>query len=177
MYLTHKFSPHPVYDIFYCVSTNYYVCRNAHVLQICSSESKFPWRGDQGTLFTCSSCTWRKQKDVFREGHHGKVLSFGELLLAAGIAGMPAAYMWVYTQSHNFRRANQGHMKDNSSRRRKDSFAVTGSSWSNCIQRYYWWSFKDLPRRGSPRWVSWGLPILPIFQCYWRVSQLYSRAA
>ncbi|UOH80245.1 hypothetical protein LQV05_002896 [Cryptococcus neoformans] len=58
------------------------------------------------------------KKDVFREGYHGKVLSFGELLLAAGIAGMPAAYMWVYTQSHDFGRANQGHMKDNSSRRR-----------------------------------------------------------
>ncbi|KIR24999.1 solute carrier family 25 (mitochondrial aspartate/glutamate transporter), member 12/13 [Cryptococcus deuterogattii LA55] len=33
------------------------------------------------------------KKDVFNEGHHGKVLSFGELLAAAGIAGMPAAYL------------------------------------------------------------------------------------
>lgn len=33
------------------------------------------------------------KKDVFHEGRHGKRLSFGELLLAAGIAGMPAAYM------------------------------------------------------------------------------------
>jgi hypothetical protein len=33
------------------------------------------------------------QKDVFHEGKRGKVLSFGELLLAAGIAGMPAAYL------------------------------------------------------------------------------------
>ncbi|AAW42258.1 mitochondrial inner membrane protein, putative [Cryptococcus deneoformans JEC21] len=33
------------------------------------------------------------KKDVFHEGHHGKVLSFGELLAAAGIAGMPAAYL------------------------------------------------------------------------------------
>ncbi|GFZ43677.1 Aspartate-glutamate carrier 1 [Saitozyma sp. JCM 24511] len=33
------------------------------------------------------------KKDVFHEGKRGKVLSFGELLLAAGIAGMPAAYL------------------------------------------------------------------------------------
>jgi hypothetical protein len=33
------------------------------------------------------------KKDVFGEGKRGKVLSFGELLLAAGISGMPAAYM------------------------------------------------------------------------------------
>ncbi|ORX36058.1 putative mitochondrial inner membrane protein [Kockovaella imperatae] len=33
------------------------------------------------------------KKDVFNEGKRGKVLSFGELLLAAGISGMPAAYL------------------------------------------------------------------------------------
>lgn len=33
------------------------------------------------------------KKDLFHEGRHGKRLSFGELLLAAGIAGMPAAYL------------------------------------------------------------------------------------
>ncbi|KAL1408030.1 mitochondrial aspartate-glutamate transporter agc1 [Vanrija albida] len=33
------------------------------------------------------------KKDIFSEGHRGKQLSFGELLLAAGIAGMPAAYL------------------------------------------------------------------------------------
>ncbi|ORY32278.1 putative mitochondrial inner membrane protein [Naematelia encephala] len=33
------------------------------------------------------------KKDVFNEGRRGKHLSFGELLLAAGIAGMPAAYL------------------------------------------------------------------------------------
>ncbi|WWD17746.1 hypothetical protein CI109_102187 [Kwoniella shandongensis] len=33
------------------------------------------------------------KKDVFHEGRRGKVLSFGELLMAAGIAGMPAAYL------------------------------------------------------------------------------------
>lgn len=33
------------------------------------------------------------KKDMFSEGKQGKQLSFGELLLAAGIAGMPAAYM------------------------------------------------------------------------------------
>ncbi|WVQ70836.1 hypothetical protein IAR50_000361 [Cryptococcus sp. DSM 104548] len=33
------------------------------------------------------------KKDVFGEGRRGKVLSFGELLMAAGIAGMPAAYL------------------------------------------------------------------------------------
>ncbi|WWC86396.1 uncharacterized protein L201_001272 [Kwoniella dendrophila CBS 6074] len=33
------------------------------------------------------------KKDVFHEGRRGKVLSFGELLTAAGIAGMPAAYL------------------------------------------------------------------------------------
>jgi solute carrier family 25 aspartate/glutamate transporter 12/13 len=33
------------------------------------------------------------KKDVFHEGKRGKVLSFGELLMAAGISGMPAAYM------------------------------------------------------------------------------------
>lgn len=38
---------------------------------------------------------------MFNEGHHGKVLSFGELLAAAGIAGMPAAYLWVYTRSYD----------------------------------------------------------------------------
>ena len=31
--------------------------------------------------------------DVFREGHNGKKLGFGETLMAAGIAGMPAAYL------------------------------------------------------------------------------------
>lgn len=34
-----------------------------------------------------------KQKDVFHEGRQGKSLSFGELLIAAGISGMPAAYL------------------------------------------------------------------------------------
>ncbi|WVQ62044.1 uncharacterized protein L199_000178 [Kwoniella botswanensis] len=33
------------------------------------------------------------KKDLFHEGRRGKVLSFGELLTAAGIAGMPAAYL------------------------------------------------------------------------------------
>ncbi|PPQ66366.1 hypothetical protein CVT26_011085 [Gymnopilus dilepis] len=33
------------------------------------------------------------KKDVFQEGHHGKQLSFLETLAAAGIAGMPAAYL------------------------------------------------------------------------------------
>ncbi|OCF41845.1 solute carrier family 25 (mitochondrial aspartate/glutamate transporter), member 12/13 [Kwoniella heveanensis CBS 569] len=33
------------------------------------------------------------KKDLFHEGRRGKVLSFGELLMAAGIAGMPAAYL------------------------------------------------------------------------------------
>ncbi|WVN89861.1 uncharacterized protein L203_105091 [Cryptococcus depauperatus CBS 7841] len=33
------------------------------------------------------------KKDFFKEGRHGKVLSFGELLIAAGVAGMPAAYL------------------------------------------------------------------------------------
>ncbi|CAE6417793.1 unnamed protein product [Rhizoctonia solani] len=33
------------------------------------------------------------KKDVFNEGYHGKKLTFGETLLAAGIAGMPAAYL------------------------------------------------------------------------------------
>ncbi|EIW72497.1 hypothetical protein TREMEDRAFT_41792 [Tremella mesenterica DSM 1558] len=32
------------------------------------------------------------KKDVFHEGRRGKVLSFGELLISAGVAGMPAAY-------------------------------------------------------------------------------------
>jgi hypothetical protein len=31
------------------------------------------------------------KKDVFHEGKQGKILSTGELLLAAGTAGMPAA--------------------------------------------------------------------------------------
>ena len=30
---------------------------------------------------------------MFQEGYHGKQLSFGELLIAAGVAGMPAAYL------------------------------------------------------------------------------------
>lgn len=33
------------------------------------------------------------KKDVFHEGKRGKQLSFGELMLAAGISGMPAAYL------------------------------------------------------------------------------------
>ncbi|KAH7339000.1 mitochondrial carrier domain-containing protein [Rhizoctonia solani] len=33
------------------------------------------------------------KKDIFNEGYHGKKLTFGETLLAAGIAGMPAAYL------------------------------------------------------------------------------------
>ena len=33
------------------------------------------------------------KKDVFREGENGKKLSFVETLTAAGIAGMPAAYL------------------------------------------------------------------------------------
>lgn len=33
------------------------------------------------------------KKDVFKEGRQGKQLGMGELLLAAGIAGMPAAYL------------------------------------------------------------------------------------
>ncbi|KAK1926724.1 putative mitochondrial inner membrane protein [Papiliotrema laurentii] len=33
------------------------------------------------------------KKDVFNEGKRGKSLSFGELLIAAGISGMPAAYL------------------------------------------------------------------------------------
>ncbi|CCA67158.1 probable mitochondrial carrier protein ARALAR1 [Serendipita indica DSM 11827] len=33
------------------------------------------------------------KKDVFHEGHNNKKLSFGETLAAAGIAGMPAAYL------------------------------------------------------------------------------------
>ncbi|KAJ7040334.1 mitochondrial carrier domain-containing protein [Mycena alexandri] len=33
------------------------------------------------------------KKDVFHEGYNGKQLSFVELLLSAGIAGMPAAYL------------------------------------------------------------------------------------
>jgi len=33
------------------------------------------------------------KQDVFHEGRRGKRLSFGELLLAAGVSGMPAAYL------------------------------------------------------------------------------------
>jgi hypothetical protein len=33
------------------------------------------------------------KKDVFHEGRDGKVLSYGEALSAAAIAGMPAAYL------------------------------------------------------------------------------------
>ncbi|KAL7424767.1 mitochondrial aspartate-glutamate transporter agc1 [Cryptotrichosporon argae] len=33
------------------------------------------------------------KKDVFHEGRRGKVLSFGELLIAASVSGMPAAYL------------------------------------------------------------------------------------
>ncbi|KAF9015681.1 mitochondrial carrier domain-containing protein [Cyathus striatus] len=36
---------------------------------------------------------WHLKKDVFREGYNGKQLSFLETLGAAGIAGMPAAYL------------------------------------------------------------------------------------
>lgn len=32
------------------------------------------------------------KKDVFHEGRRGKVLSTGELLVAAGVSGMPSAY-------------------------------------------------------------------------------------
>lgn len=33
------------------------------------------------------------KKDIFHEGRDGKVLSYGEALSAAAIAGMPAAYL------------------------------------------------------------------------------------
>jgi hypothetical protein len=33
------------------------------------------------------------KKDVFHDGRDGKVLSYGEALAAAAIAGMPAAYL------------------------------------------------------------------------------------
>lgn len=32
------------------------------------------------------------KKDFFKEGLHGKKLGFGETLLSAAVAGMPAAY-------------------------------------------------------------------------------------
>ncbi|KAG6873212.1 hypothetical protein C0995_001566 [Termitomyces sp. Mi166 len=36
---------------------------------------------------------WHLKKDLFQEGYNGKQLSFYETLAAAGIAGMPAAYL------------------------------------------------------------------------------------
>ncbi|KAJ9102397.1 hypothetical protein QFC21_002797 [Naganishia friedmannii] len=55
-------------------------------------------------------------KDFFGEGHQGKQLSFGELLLAASIAGMPSAYLTtpfdcVKTRLQAERRAGQTHYK------------------------------------------------------------------
>jgi solute carrier family 25 aspartate/glutamate transporter 12/13 len=36
------------------------------------------------------------QKDVFNEGKQGKTLSFGELLIAAGVSGMPGeSSVWL----------------------------------------------------------------------------------
>ncbi|KAJ9107909.1 hypothetical protein QFC19_002652 [Naganishia cerealis] len=56
------------------------------------------------------------KKDFFGEGHQGKQLSFGELLLAASIAGMPSAYLTtpfdcVKTRLQAERRAGQTHYK------------------------------------------------------------------
>jgi solute carrier family 25 aspartate/glutamate transporter 12/13 len=63
--------------------------------------------GVLGLYKGAAACLWRDvpfsmiyftayahlKKDVFHEGLDGKKLSFGELLLSAGIAGMPAAYL------------------------------------------------------------------------------------
>ncbi|TXT09606.1 uncharacterized protein COLE_03540 [Cutaneotrichosporon oleaginosum] len=63
--------------------------------------------GIVGLYKGAAACLWRDipfsmiyftayahlKKDFFGEGKRGKVLSFGELLLAAGISGMPAAYL------------------------------------------------------------------------------------
>ncbi|BEI94504.1 uncharacterized protein CcaverHIS019_0700760 [Cutaneotrichosporon cavernicola] len=63
--------------------------------------------GIVGLYKGASACLWRDipfsmiyftayahmKKDWFGEGKRGKVLSFGELLIAAGISGMPAAYL------------------------------------------------------------------------------------
>ncbi|KAJ9114364.1 hypothetical protein QFC20_001507 [Naganishia adeliensis] len=56
------------------------------------------------------------KKDFFGEGHGGKQLSFGELLLAASIAGMPSAYLTtpfdcVKTRLQAERRAGHTHYK------------------------------------------------------------------
>ncbi|GHJ87567.1 hypothetical protein NliqN6_3969 [Naganishia liquefaciens] len=56
------------------------------------------------------------KKDFFGEGRNGKQLSFGELLLAASIAGMPSAYLTtpfdcVKTRLQAERRAGQTHYK------------------------------------------------------------------
>ncbi|WVF70310.1 hypothetical protein IAT40_005099 [Kwoniella sp. CBS 6097] len=50
------------------------------------------WRDIPFSMIYFSSYAHLK-KDLFHEGRRGKVLSFGELLMAAGIAGMPAAYL------------------------------------------------------------------------------------
>ena len=41
----------------------------------------------------CTRSHAHLKKDVFHEGRDGKVLSYGEALSAAAIAGMPAAYL------------------------------------------------------------------------------------
>lgn len=41
----------------------------------------------------CTRSHAHPKKDVFHEGRDGKVLSYGEALSAAAIAGMPAAYL------------------------------------------------------------------------------------
>lgn len=56
------------------------------------------------------------KKDVFHEGRRGKELSFGELLLAASVAGMPAAALTtpadvVKTRLQAERRAGQTHYR------------------------------------------------------------------
>ncbi|OCF54221.1 solute carrier family 25 (mitochondrial aspartate/glutamate transporter), member 12/13 [Kwoniella mangroviensis CBS 10435] len=51
------------------------------------------WRDIPFVNLVCLPRYAHLKKDLFHEGRRGKVLSFGELLTAAGIAGMPAAYL------------------------------------------------------------------------------------
>jgi solute carrier family 25 aspartate/glutamate transporter 12/13 len=69
-----------------------HVIRQLGVLGLYKGAAACLWRDVPFSMIYFTSYSHLKT-DVFHEGRHGKQLSFGELLLAAGIAGMPAAYL------------------------------------------------------------------------------------
>lgn len=73
------------------------------------------------------------KKDIFHEGRRGKQLSFGELMLAAGISGMPAAYLTTPAGALQLLPMNSLTI----ARCRQDSAAIPSSSRRNSVQRHF----------------------------------------